>query len=168
MRTGTPDLLPIFRSEFQVRLLGLLILQPDQPWTIPEMAERLDAPISSVHRELRRAERAEIVDRDSDSRPHTFRGAKESPLYKPLADLLELTLGVEGEVTPAPDEIPDVEPARGPLGDLVSRFPLTLHPPICQRVIGGIARRSLTIRLLRRAWRLAGLGAESTSSERVS
>jgi hypothetical protein len=165
MRTGTPDLLPLFRSEFQVRLLGLLILQPDQAWTIPEMAERLDAPISSVHRELRRAERAEIVDRDSDSRPHTFRGAKESPLYKPLADLLELTLGVEGA---APDEIPDVEPARGPLGDLVNRFPRNLRPPICQRVIGGIARRSLTIRLLRRAWRLAGLGAEPASSERVS
>lgn len=158
MRTGTPDLLPLFRSEFQVRLLALLVLQPDRAWTVPELAERFGAPVSSVHRELGRAERAGIIERHTGSRPHTFRAAEGSPLYQPLADLLRLTLGVEGEPTPAPDEVPDAEPARGPLADLVSRFPLTLHPPICQRVIGGIARRSLTVRLLRRAWRLAGLG----------
>src|SRR4051794_15138056 len=142
MRTSTPDLLPLFRSEFQVRLLALLLLRPDQAWTIPEMAERLEAPISSVHRELGRAERAGIVDRDSESRPHAFRAAEESPLFAPLADLLELTVGGGGAPRRAPAEVLDVEPAHGPLGDLVNRLQRVLHPGAC-RVIGRIPPGSI-------------------------
>jgi hypothetical protein len=158
MRTSTPDLLPLFRSEFQVRLLALLLLRPDQAWTIPEMAERLDAPISSAHRELGRAERAGIIDRDSGSRPHTFRAAEESPMYKPLADLLAVTVGVEGEPTPASDEVLEVEGVRGPL-DRVYRLQRSLHPVICHRVIGRIPPGRTVIGLLRRAWSLTSLPA---------
>jgi hypothetical protein len=152
---SAPDPLPLFRSEFEVRLLALLLLQPDRAWTLPEIAERLEAPVSSAHRELRRAEGAGIVDRDSGSRPHTFRAAERSPLYKPLADLLELTLGVERELTPGPDEIPEVEPARGPLADLISRVP---HQGICQRVRGGISPRRMISGALRTARSLSPLG----------
>ena len=77
MRTSAPDILPIFRSEMQMRLLALLLLQPERSWTLQELAEALDAPASSVHRELGRAEHAGIVRRDSTARPHRFQAAVE-------------------------------------------------------------------------------------------
>jgi hypothetical protein len=130
-----PDPLPLFRSEFQVQLLALLLLEPSRAWTIPQMAEHLDAPSSSVHRELGRAERAGLIERESGSRPHTFRAAEESPLYGPLVDLFQLALGVEAGRTAAPEEIRD--------------------PSVCRRVLGAISPRRLVTGVLHRVWSLA-------------
>jgi hypothetical protein len=157
MRTSAPDALPLFRSEFQVELLALLLLNPDRAWTIPQMAENLGAPISSVHRELSRAERAGIVDREDASRPHTFSAAMESPLYEPLAELLELTVGVEGEQAPGREATREAEPSLGLLGQLVDRLAQPPRPQLCQRLPGVISPRRVVGGLLRRASNLAGL-----------
>lgn len=107
MRTEVPAALPIFRSDMQVRLLALLLLQPERAWTLNDLAETLDAPASSVHRELSRAEAAGIVERDGSRRPHVFRAAHAAPLFRPLADLMRMTVGVEEELRRALDR-PDV------------------------------------------------------------
>src|SRR3712207_88645 len=73
MRTAPPNLLPLFRSEMQLEMLGLLLLQPDASWALGDLARRLKAPQSSVHRELQRAVDAGIVVRDSSHRPHRYR-----------------------------------------------------------------------------------------------
>ncbi|HEU0250780.1 MAG TPA: nucleotidyltransferase domain-containing protein [Solirubrobacteraceae bacterium] len=101
MRTLPAGLLPIFRSEMQLRLLGLLLLQPERTWTLQELAHALDAPASSVHRELKRAEQTGILLRDASARPHTFRAASEDPLFHPLSELLRLTVGVEDQLRAA-------------------------------------------------------------------
>jgi predicted nucleotidyltransferase len=107
MRTSPPHLLPLFRSEMQVRLLALLLLQPERSWTLQELAGTLDAPQSSVHRELNRAEAAGIVGRDAEARPHRFRAATDEPLHEPLAALLRGSVGVEEELRTALER-PDV------------------------------------------------------------
>ncbi len=91
----------MFRSDMQVRLLGLLLLQPERVWTIDELAATLGAPSSSVVRELVRAEDAGIVRRDSSSRPHRLTAAATSPLFGPLQSLLERTVGVEDDLRAA-------------------------------------------------------------------
>jgi predicted nucleotidyltransferase len=101
MRISSPALLPLFRSEMQVRLLALVLLQPERGWTLQELAETLPAPQSSVHRELQRAAAAGIVRRDATARPHRFLAAADDPLYEPLATLLRLTVGVEEELRTA-------------------------------------------------------------------
>ncbi len=98
MRTKVPAVLPLFRSEMQLRLLGALLLQPERAWTLAELAATLDAPASSVHRELGRAERAGIIHRDAAARPHRFQAATADPLYEPLAELLRRTVGVEQQL----------------------------------------------------------------------
>lgn len=98
MRTSIPSLLPIFRSEMQVRLLALVILQPERAWTLGELAEVLDAPQSSVHRELERALDAGVVHRDDTARPHRFTAATEDAAYASLSDLLQRTAGIEGQL----------------------------------------------------------------------
>lgn len=82
----------------QLRLLALLLLQPERGWTLQELAEALDAPQSSVHRELGRAEDAGIVDRDATARPHRFRAATNDPMNEPLVALLTRSVGVEGQL----------------------------------------------------------------------
>lgn len=98
MRTSAPAILPLFRSEMQLRLLALLLLQPEREWTLQALADSLGAPPSSVHRELERAEAAGIVSRDATGRPHHFRAAADDPLFEPLASLLSRTVGVESEL----------------------------------------------------------------------
>jgi len=108
MRTPAPSILPLFRSEMQLALLGLLLLQAERSWTLQELAESLAAPASSVHRELRRAEQAGIVTRDASSRPHRFAAATSDAFYEPLVQLLSRSVGVEHELRAALDEHPGV------------------------------------------------------------
>jgi hypothetical protein len=44
MRTSAPAILPLFRSEMQMRLLALLLLQPEREWTLQGLAGALRRP----------------------------------------------------------------------------------------------------------------------------
>lgn len=94
----------------QLRLLALLLLQPERSWTLQELTETLGAPQSSVHRELGRAEAAGIITRESEARPHRFRAATDDPFHEPLATLLDRSVGVEEQLRAAFDR-PDVAAA---------------------------------------------------------
>jgi predicted nucleotidyltransferase len=94
----------------QLRMLALLLLQPERGWTLHELAQTLGAPQSSVHRELSRAEAAGIIYRDDAVRPHRFTAATDDGLYEPLADLLRRSVGIEGELRASLDR-PDVHAA---------------------------------------------------------
>jgi predicted nucleotidyltransferase len=98
MRTSAPAILPLFRSEMQIRMLALLLLQPERSWAPQELVQALDAPASSVHRELGRAEAAGIVRRNATARPHRFQAATDDPLHEPLASLLRRSVGVEEQL----------------------------------------------------------------------
>jgi predicted nucleotidyltransferase len=94
----------------QVRLLALVLLQPERRWSLQELSDVLGAPQSSVHRELSRAEGAGMIHRDDHARPHRFSAAIEDASYSALADLLRRTVGVESELRTALDR-PDVHAA---------------------------------------------------------
>lgn len=42
MTAQAPFLLPILRSDAQVRVLAALLLEPQQTWTVSALAERAD------------------------------------------------------------------------------------------------------------------------------
>jgi len=84
----------MFRSDMQVELLSLILLQPDRTWTLDGLGDELNAPPSSIHRELHRLLDAGLALRDTRQRPHTYRAAPDAPAYRPLRELLELTAGV--------------------------------------------------------------------------
>ncbi|MGH2878416.1 MAG: nucleotidyltransferase domain-containing protein [Solirubrobacteraceae bacterium] len=85
----------------QVRLLALLLLQPERSWTTNELVAALDAPLASVHREIVRTQDAGLLARDDSVRPHRLSAATNSPLYVPLRDLLQRTVGVEHDLREA-------------------------------------------------------------------
>lgn len=98
MRQSVPAHVPIFRSEMQLRLLGLLLLDTDREWTIEALQRAVGAPRPSVHRELQRAVDAGIVVRDASMRPYRYRAAPASPAVAPLQELLRLTVGLESDL----------------------------------------------------------------------
>ena len=111
MRTSSPGLLPLFRSESQLRLLALLLSDPGKGWTSRELREHLRVPSASVHRELHRLIDAGLVEREAIGRTFQYRAAPDSPLYEPLRQLIELTVGVEAELREELRSFPGVEAA---------------------------------------------------------
>ena len=103
--------LPIFRSELQARLLGIVLLNPDRTWRARELATRLEAPAVSVHRELQRGLRAGLLVREGVGRTYLYRAAMDSPLFEPLQLLLERTVGIESELREALREVDGVQAA---------------------------------------------------------
>ena len=99
MRTSTPRLLPFFRSEVQLRILALILLDHRRRWTAEQVEDAIGAPATTVHRELRRALDAGLVIRDDSSRPHAYGAATDSPLYEPLKAILARTVGLEVELS---------------------------------------------------------------------
>ena len=57
-KSAPPPLLPLLRSRLQAEVLTLVLLNPDREWTLTELASRVGAAVSSVQREIVRAERA--------------------------------------------------------------------------------------------------------------
>jgi|SRR5579872_1095649 len=101
--------LPIFRSKLQPHVFGLLLLNPESTWTVADIAAAVDAPSVSVHRELQRGLRGGLLTREAVGRAHVYRAATSSPLYEPLRDLLERTVGVEAELRSALETVRGVE-----------------------------------------------------------
>lgn len=103
--------LPIFRSELQARVLGLLFLNADSTWTAAELTKRLQATPVSVHRELQRALGGGLLTREAVGRAFLYRAATDSPLFEPLRLLLERTVGVEAELREVLEGLSGVEAA---------------------------------------------------------
>jgi predicted nucleotidyltransferase len=103
--------LALFRSELQLRILGLLLLSPQETWTASEVGRRLEANSVTVHRELHRGLAAGVLVREPIGRTYVYRAATDSPLYEPLRLVLERTVGVEVELRRALESVPGVEAA---------------------------------------------------------
>jgi predicted nucleotidyltransferase len=103
--------LSLFRSQLQLRILGLILLSPERTWTASELAARLEATSVSVHRELHRGLAAGVLVREAVGRTYLYRAATDSPLYEPLRLLLERTVGVEAELRRALEGVHGIEAA---------------------------------------------------------
>jgi len=98
MRTSPPALLPLFRSRLQADLLTLLVSSGQEGHTVKELASETAASRSSVQRELARLLEAGILERAQSGRTSVYRLA-DSPLRRPLEELIEATVGVVPRLT---------------------------------------------------------------------
>lgn len=91
-RGSPPPLLPLLRSRLQAEVLTLVLLNPQQEWSLTELASRAGASISSVQREITRAEQTGVV---SSRRLGNVRlvSAADSPLTASLTELLLRSFG---------------------------------------------------------------------------
>jgi predicted nucleotidyltransferase len=91
-RGSPPPLLPLLRSRLQAEVLTLILLGPEQEWSLTDLAFRTGASVSTVQREVDRAEQAGVV---TSRRLGSTRLVKvaDSPLTAPLAELLLRSFG---------------------------------------------------------------------------
>jgi len=83
----------VLRSQHQADLLTLLLLHPDEEYTIADLARRLAAPQSTVSGEVRRLADAGILAVRPIGRSRLVSANASSPLAQPLTELLTLTYG---------------------------------------------------------------------------
>lgn len=86
-------MLPLLRSRVQGDLLALLYLHPDRDYSLTEAAALIGASVKSVHTEASRLITAGFVRDSRRGNVHLIRAVTDSPVSRPLTDLLAVTYG---------------------------------------------------------------------------
>ncbi len=106
MRSGPPPLLPLLRSRVQGDLLALLYLHPDRDYSLTEAAALIGASVKAVHTEATRLITAGFVRDSRRGNIRLLRAVTDTPVSRPLTDLLAVTYGPLPVLT---DLLADVE-----------------------------------------------------------
>ena len=93
MRRDGPALLPVFRSQHQAELLMWLLLHPDREYGVSDLADRLGVPLSTLHREVVRLDKAGLIASRTLGRNRLVRANTAHPAAAALTQLLEVTFG---------------------------------------------------------------------------
>lgn len=93
MRVEAPALLPLLRSQVQGNLLALMYLAPEREFTISDATRRVGASFRSVHHEISRLVQAGLLADRRQGNNRLVRAVTDSPLSRPLTDLLAVTYG---------------------------------------------------------------------------
>jgi predicted nucleotidyltransferase len=93
MRSVAPALLPIFRSQLQADILAVVLLNPDREYSLTDLARRFDAPLSTVHGEVKRLTESELIQRRHVGRSALVKANPRNRLVEPLTELLFLSWG---------------------------------------------------------------------------
>jgi len=83
----------VFRSQHQAELLMWLLLHPDQEYGVSDLADRVDVPLSTLHREVVRLDQAGLITSRTLGRNRLVRANTAHPAAAALAQLLEVTFG---------------------------------------------------------------------------
>jgi predicted nucleotidyltransferase len=109
-RTGPPPLLPLLRSRLQAEMLTLVLLTPEREWTLSELAPRVGSAVSSVQREVVRAEQAGVMTSRRVGNTRLVK-ATRSPLTAPLTELLLRSFGPRQVLAEEFSGVPGIESA---------------------------------------------------------
>ena len=101
--------MPLFRSDTQLSVLTELFCGPFDELMISELAELIDAPLSSVAREVHRLEETGIVLVRKRGRAQFVRPNRSLPWAGPLTDLLDRTTGPAAAIAEAFESVKGVE-----------------------------------------------------------
>jgi predicted nucleotidyltransferase len=93
MRTPSPQLLPLLRSQAQGDLLALLYLHPDREYSLTEAAKLIGVSVKTVHAEASRLVAAGFVSDSRRGNVRLLRAVTGTPVSRPLTDLLAVTYG---------------------------------------------------------------------------
>ncbi len=111
MKEGPSPLIPILRSRVQAETLSVLLLDPDREWSLTELARLVGASVSTVQREIQRAEEAGVVQSRRIGNTRLVRANPEGALTSPLTELLLRSVGPKQVLTEALRDVAGVEAA---------------------------------------------------------
>jgi DNA-binding transcriptional ArsR family regulator len=108
MQQSPPGLLPLFRSQTQLAVLGLLFAGAARSWTVGELARQLGLGVPTVSKEVARLKEAGIVKIDVVGRSRLVSANWGIPWAEPLAELLDRTIGPLARLSEALDGFPGI------------------------------------------------------------
>ena len=111
-RTGSPSLLPIFRSQQQAELLASLLDDPETETSLSDLTGHLHIPTASVHQEVERTERAGLVRSRRVGHSRLVSANRDSPHFEPLRQPLVMAFGPPERLRSALDEIAGIAAAH--------------------------------------------------------
>ena len=88
-----------------------MLLNPEQEWSLTQLAKRVSASLATVQREIQRAEEAGVVRSRRVGNTRLVRPDPEGPLTEPLTELLLRSLGPRQVLAEALAEVPGIEAA---------------------------------------------------------
>jgi predicted nucleotidyltransferase len=112
VRTESPQLLPLFRSDGQGRLLARVYLGSDRPAPIAALARELGLDAGGLTREADRLERAGLVRSERIGRQRILRPNPESPYHDDLRGLLMTAFGPATAIAEALAGVPRIDEAH--------------------------------------------------------
>jgi DNA-binding transcriptional ArsR family regulator len=104
-------LIPLFRSEQQLRLLAVLFTEANEPLSIGELAERAGVAQSTASREVARLAEHGIVEIDTIGRNTLVAPNRSLPWASELRSILIQTVGVVGLVATALERFDNIDSA---------------------------------------------------------
>ncbi|MEU5263055.1 ArsR family transcriptional regulator [Amycolatopsis sp. NPDC021455] len=90
---ASPSLLPLLRSRMQGELLALVLLHPEREYSITELAEACAVTPTAVLREVERLVAGGILEDRRVGRSRLVKARTDTPLYRPLSEVLAVTFG---------------------------------------------------------------------------
>jgi DNA-binding transcriptional ArsR family regulator len=90
---ASPSLLPLLRSRMQGELLALVLLHPEREYSITELAEACGVTPTAVLREVERLVGGGILEDRRVGRSRLVKARTDTPLYRPLSDVISVTFG---------------------------------------------------------------------------
>lgn len=109
MKEAAPLLLPLLRSRTQGDLLAWLFLHPASLVTLTALAGRVGVSVSTVSREVDRLAEAGLLVEQRIGTARLVGVDTESPLFRPLQDLLAVTFGPLPVLTDLLTGLPGIE-----------------------------------------------------------
>ena len=93
MRSAPSALPPILRSQVAGDLLALLYLHPDGEYSLTEAASVIGAGLPTLHYEVKKLSEGGLISTRKRGNLRLVRAVTDSPLSRPLTDLLAVTYG---------------------------------------------------------------------------
>lgn len=108
---SAPPILPLFRSENQLRLVGYLVLQATEQMSVAELARATGIDDATVSREVRRLLQAGLLEASGSSRQRRVAIDRDVPWFGELEGLLAKTIGAKAQLEHLFADQRDVEEA---------------------------------------------------------
>jgi DNA-binding transcriptional ArsR family regulator len=109
MRSESPALAPVLKSDNQARLLAAVLLHPDLEFTLSDLARDLEVPLSTLHGETKRLTNAGILCSREVGRNRLLRANPDNRLVAPLTALLLASFGPDVVIGEEFADLPGVD-----------------------------------------------------------
>ncbi len=81
-------------NTYRRKLLGMLLMSPDERYHVRELARMGDIPVGSIHRELKSMTEAGLLIRDQVGNQVLYQADRNCPIYEELASIFRKTSGL--------------------------------------------------------------------------